>query len=55
MDLDLDLDLDLDPDLDLYPDWSSDRPLRILYLRYTGLEGLLGASINLSLRRPRIG
>ena len=38
MDLDLNLDLDLDPDL--YPGWSSDRPLRILTLRYTGLEAL---------------
>ena len=37
------------------PDWSQDRPLRISYLIYTGLEALLLASDNLSLDRPRIG
>ena len=39
LDLVLDLALDLDPGSG--PDWSLDRPLRILYLKYTGLEGLI--------------
>ena len=30
----------LDLALDLALEWSQDRPLRILYLIYTGLEGL---------------
>ena len=59
LDLVLDLNLDLDLDLRLMPvlasDWSQDRPQESLTLRYTGLEGLLAASINLSLDRPRIG
>ena len=38
-----------------WPDWSQDWPLRISKLRYTGLEALLLASNNLSLRRPEIG
>ena len=37
------------------PDWSQDRPLRISNLRYTGFKGFLLPSIDLSLRRPRIG
>ena len=36
-------------------DWLQDWPLRISYLRYTGLEAYLVASNNLSLSRPRIG
>ena len=64
LDLDLDLDLNLDSGswiwtwiwtLDPASDWSLDRPPRILYLRYTGLEALPIASDNLSLSGPRIG
>ena len=39
----------------LAPDWSQDRPPRILYLRYTGFKGLSLPSDNLSSGRPRIG
>ena len=39
----------------LVPDWLQDRSLRILCLRYTGLEGLIAASDYLSLDGPRIG
>ena len=60
----LDLTLDLALDLGIWPwiwtpetgpDWSRDRPLRILYSRYTGFKGLPVASDNLSLTGPRIG
>ena len=55
MDMDLRvMDMDLRV-MVLASDWSRDRPLRILTLRYAGLEGLLLASNNLSSRRPRIG
>ena len=53
LDLDLDLDLRLSPDTG--PNWSSDWPLRILILRYTGFKAFLLTSVLLRLSRPRIG
>ena len=53
--LDLVLDLVLDPEAGPGPQWSQDRSLRILYLRYTGFKASLLTSRNLSLGCPRIG
>ena len=49
LDLDLDLDLAMDLVLRLVLRLVLNRPLRISYLRYTGLEATLLASNNLSL------
>ena len=51
-------DTEMDLNLDLDPDWPRLvlRPAsRILIIRYTGSKGLPVASLNLRLRRPRIG
>ena len=58
LDLDLailDLDLDLGSDPGSSPNWPSDRPLRILTLRYTGFKGHWVASNGPRLTGPRIG